>query len=152
MRILVFTDSHGRTDYLELALLMHPEADLIVHLGDYERDMEDMSVFTGGKRVVRVCGNCDYASALPANELLTCGGKRILCTHGYMEYVKHGEEALIAKAADVRADIVLYGHTHQSVNRYEDGLYIFNPGAMCDRCFGVVDITPGGIICIPMEV
>lgn len=152
MRILVFTDSHSRTGYLELALAMHPEADVIVHLGDYELDMEEIAGLIGNKKTVQVCGNCDYASTLPTNELIVCEGKRILCTHGHMERVKHGEEQLIEKAKSINADIVLYGHTHQMVNHYEDGLYVFNPGAAFDRCFGVVDITPGGVICIPMEV
>ena len=42
MRILVFSDSHGSTWRMRDALLDHPEADMIIHLGDGERDVENL--------------------------------------------------------------------------------------------------------------
>jgi hypothetical protein len=47
-----------------------------------------------------------------------------------------------------KADIVLFGHTHMPESIYKDGIYYFNPGSLKEGCYGVVDITDNGIICI----
>ena len=39
MRIIVFSDSHGGAHCIAEALMMHPEAQAVIHLGDGERDM-----------------------------------------------------------------------------------------------------------------
>ncbi len=149
MRLLVITDSHGYTRNIRELLTLHAEADIVVHLGDCERDIE---MFEGGfgeaKKLVKVCGNCDFGSDLPCNELIIAGGKKILCTHGHCEKVKFGLELLHEKAQSIKADIVLYGHTHEKVIEYEEGVYYFNPGALCDGRYGMVDITENGVACI----
>lgn len=152
MRILVFTDSHGRASKLRDAIELHPEADIIVHLGDCERDTAYIEDLIGSRKFYQVCGNCDFASQLPVNELIKVQNINILCTHGHAESVKHGTTMLEEKAKRLGVEIALYGHTHTPDNRYEDGLYIFNPGAMQDGCYGAVDITPKGIICINMTL
>ena len=152
MRIIVFSDSHGSTSYMRMALLDHPEADMIIHLGDGERDLENLSEHIGDRRIVQVCGNCDFCSQLPVNETIDIAGVRIFCSHGHAESVKYGTEGLIKKAKLLGAHIALYGHTHQAVTSYDDGLHIMNPGAVRSGQYGVIDITPSGIMLLKMEV
>ncbi|MCR5484766.1 MAG: metallophosphoesterase [Clostridiales bacterium] len=152
MRILVVSDSHG--DYLSLreAIEMQQNASVLIHLGDGERDLEKCMMLCKGMRIVRVRGNCDFASDAPPYELVTVGGKNIYCTHGFAERVKSGDYELLYRARGFGAHIVLYGHTHTPVNRYEDGLYIFNPGSVADGNYGIVDITPSGTVCVDMKL
>lgn len=152
MRILVFSDSHGSSYRMRDAIMNHPEADMIIHLGDGERDVEAVADVIGSKRVVQVCGNCDFYSQLPANEIITANGIKIFCSHGHTELVKHGTGAFIAKAKNIGARIALYGHTHESVTDYVDGLHIMNPGSIRSGEYGAVDITPQGIMLLKMKV
>lgn len=152
MRIIVFSDSHGSASYMRMALFDHPEAEMIIHLGDGERDLDKISELIEGRRVVQVCGNCDFCSSFPANEIVDVAGERIFCSHGHTESVKYGTEGLIKKAKLLGAHIALYGHTHQSVTSYDDGLYIMNPGSIRAGEYGIVDITPSGIMLLKVQV
>ncbi len=152
MRLLVFSDSHGNTARMTDAILMHKEADMIIHLGDGERDIDKIKDVIGTTPLVQVCGNCDFLSALPENEYIFAKGNKILCTHGHTEGVKHGAQMLYAKAKAAGARIALYGHTHIPVTHYDDGFYVMNPGSIREGCYGVVDITDSGIICINMKL
>jgi putative phosphoesterase len=134
------------------AILMHKEADMIVHLGDGERDIDKIRDIIGTTPLVQVCGNCDFASLLPANELVTLASTRIFCTHGHTELVKHGTQALYSKARVLGARIALYGHTHESVTDYCDGLYVMNPGSARYGEYGAIDITPSGIMLLKMNL
>ena len=152
MRILVFSDSHGSSRCIEETLLLHKDADAVIHLGDGERDMSRVEDLLKGKKVIQVCGNCDFASLLPVNEIVTLGGARIFCSHGHTELVKHGTGAFRAKARALGAHIALYGHTHESVTDYDEGLYVMNPGSARVGEYGAIDITPSGIMLLKMKL
>lgn len=135
------------------ALLMHKDADAVIHLGDGERDLDSVSDLLKNKQVIQVCGNCDpFTSPLPVNELVTLASTRILCTHGHAELVKLGTQTLYSKARSLNARIVLYGHTHESVTDYCDGLYVMNPGSARYGEYGAIDITPSGIMLLKMNL
>ena len=152
MRILVFSDSHGSTKCIRDALFYHKEASAVIHLGDGERDLRSFDGLLEGKQVIQVCGNCDFASLLPVNELITLASTRIFCTHGHTELVKHGTQTLYSKARALGARIALYGHTHESVTDYCDGLYVMNPGSARYGEYGAIDITPSGIMLLKMKL
>ena len=149
MRILVLSDSHN--DYLSLkkAIETHHSAEVVVFLGDGERDLERVEELLFCKHVIKVKGNCDIASTLDENITQTICGKKFFITHGYVENVKFGDDRLIYKGQSVDADIILYGHTHTPVNKYVDRVYVFNPGSIRDGNYGFVDITEKGeVICV----
>ena len=152
MRILVFSDSHGSTNNMRKVVELHENAEIVVHLGDGERDFDGLSDLLEGKRTVCVCGNCDFYSMLNDNEIFLAGGVKIFCTHGHNEHVKYGTNALINKALGLGARIALYGHTHEPVTDYVDELYLLNPGSIRQGDYGVIDITPAGIVCLNMKV
>ena len=152
MRILVVSDSHGRTDLLLAAIRAEGNFSMMIHLGDGARDVQNALPALDGRPFVQVRGNCDFASDLPLRIVTEEGGKRIYCTHGHMEYVKHGTETLDEKARVAGADIALYGHTHVPVQNYADGLYVCNPGALMQRSYAVLEIVPQGVMWLPKKL
>ena len=67
-------------------------------------------------------------------------------------HVKFGLTELEQAAREAHADICLFGHTHQQMTDYRGGLYLMNPGAVAEGCYGMVDITPGGIMLLPCRL
>ncbi len=146
MRILVCGDSHGRAAHLLLAAERQPSAEVIVYLGDGEADSEAL-LRLPERTVYRVCGNCDFGSQLPGWERFGGAGRQILWTHGHLPRVNESFATLRRVAGEKGAQIALFGHTHTPFLEYEEGLYLFNPGAIKDGRYGFVDITPAGIVC-----
>jgi len=152
MRILVCSDSHGRRDRLILALEQQPGAEILVFLGD---GAADAAFFARepGKQAYLVRGNCDGDSCgLPLWQEFVVLEKKILCAHGHGVNVKFGLKGLLRAGRDRAADLVLFGHTHEPLVHYEEGITLFNPGSMHDGMYGFVDITRAGIVCLNTRV
>ncbi|MBP9989483.1 MAG: YfcE family phosphodiesterase [Ruminococcus sp.] len=152
MRILVLSDSHGDKFALREAIIQQPTARIIYFLGDGERDLDFAVSSDTVTQIVKVKGNCDYASNLPAYFVDEVEGKRIYITHGYLENVKYTKENLYKRAVDNKASIALYGHTHIPDTTYKDGIWLVNPGSIREDNYAVVDITPQGIMPILMNL
>ncbi len=148
MRILVVSDTHGDSDALHQAILSQPKAEIVIHLGDGENDVDSVKPYFPNKMFLQVRGNCDFGSSLPHSEEFLTEGVRIFYTHGHIYNVKWQDDLIRAAARERHADILLYGHTHQAVSAYQDGLYILNPGSLkrIDGSYGFIDITAQGII------
>ncbi|MBQ7956790.1 MAG: metallophosphoesterase [Clostridia bacterium] len=148
MRILVLSDSHSDVYSLRNAIKNHTSAEVVVFLGDGEKDLYEVSDLLMGKHVIAVKGNCDFYSSLEENIVQTIAGKKFFITHGYLENVKFGDDRLIYKGQSLDSDIILYGHTHVPVSKYIDEIYVFNPGSIRDGNYGFIDITEKGVICV----
>ena len=148
MRILVVSDSHGNDANLRQALLSQPTAELVIHLGDGEAEVQRAKPSFPEKTFLQVRGNCDWGSTLPPSGEYVAEGVKIFYTHGHLYSVKSGLYNLVCAARERKAGIVLFGHTHAAVEDYEDGLYIFNPGSLNGwrPSYGTVDITEHGIV------
>ncbi len=149
MRILVISDSHGDALKLRKAVEQQPSAEILFYLGDGEHDLEYAGVQIPA---VKVKGNCDWGSELPAFSVDKIEGKTIYSTHGYAEFVKHGITGLMDAAKNYDAHIALYGHTHNPVTQYIDGVWYINPGSVREGNYAVVDITKSGIMPILMKI
>lgn len=153
MEFLIFSDSHGRVENIQAAIerqIKNPDA--ILFLGDGARDLDRLFLIDTPLWAVR--GNCDWASSDYADKterLLFFEGHTILLCHGHEWGVKGGLSALIAHAAEVGADIVLFGHTHvPTITTIAAGetigktvlsrpMYLFNPGSIgYEGNFGVL--------------
>lgn len=152
MRILVISDSHGDSYAVRRAIDQQPTAKILFFLGDGEYDLKFLDNAPSGLFVHKVRGNCDYGSSLPAYVVDEVEGVRIYATHGYLEQVKYTKQNLIERAADNKASIALYGHTHNPDTTYCDGLWLVNPGSIRNDSYAVIDITPKGIIPILMKL
>lgn len=148
MRILVVSDTHGDLNTLIKAVNMQPKAEIIVHCGDGEEQVDYLKATYKDKFIVAVKGNCDWCSSLNAVETLNVMGKKIFVTHGHLYNAKRGYYQIICAAREAKADVLLFGHTHMPMTSYEDGLYMMNPGSChgyMASC-GYVDITENGEI------
>ena len=159
MKILVFSDSHGKPDRLEAAIRRVP-ADAAIHLGDGARDFETARERLGADfdrrmRFFSVRGNCDLGpEGLPLESEIVLGGLRFLILHGHTRRVKYGTKDLEDYARARGVDAVLYGHTHSADDRLLPGgpgkqpLRIFNPGSIGGSLylsphFGILEIRDG---------
>ena len=149
MRILVLSDSHRHNFNLFTAIEEEPTAEVVYFLGDGANEFEEARLIYGAEKAfIGVRGNCDYACSLPDRDIRTICDKKIMATHGYVQQVKFGLMDLQLEAVSEKCDIVLFGHTHMPESIYKDGIYYFNPGSLKEGCYGVIDITENGIICI----
>ncbi len=78
MRILVVSDSHGDIFHLMQAVREQPRAEVILHLGDGEREaMELRDKLPAGCTLIQVRGNNDWGSRAPLTEERVLEGKRL---------------------------------------------------------------------------
>lgn len=152
MRILVISDSHGDSYSVRQAVMEQPTARMLFYLGDGEYDLELVECMKRPLYIHKVKGNCDFGSILPANVVDEVEGVRIYATHGYVEKVKYGTQLLRQYAADNKAAIALYGHTHNPDTTYSDGIWLVNPGSIRMGEYAVIDITAQGIMPILMKL
>lgn len=151
MRIAVISDSHGHGSIVDRIIRRETEAQVIIFLGDVTSDIEDFTYEYTDKKFYIVSGNCDMFSSYPYSTVATVDGINIFITHGHTLGVKGGTGALANAARQSECQIALYGHTHIPNIKYEDGLYIVNPGS-CSRSrdggnsYAVIDIRENGIL------
>ena len=148
MRRVAVSDSHGRSAGLLRAAELFPEAELLLHLGDGFSDLQQLQRQYPERTIAGVRGNCDMASSLPPVGEYEAQGVRIFYTHGHLYGVKSGQYTIVCAAREKKAQVLLYGHTHQAFTDYEDGLYMMNPGSLnsWEPTYGTLDITPQGIV------
>lgn len=130
------------------AIEREPSAEIVYFLGDGCHDYEDAVEIYGNKKAfICVRGNCDMYCDYPANDIRSIEGAKIYATHGYVERVKYGTYDLEYAAREAGCNIALFGHTHEALSRYSNGIHLFNPGSIKHGQYGVIDITDSGIIC-----
>ena len=156
MKCLCFSDSHGNVHAMCHALNMHRDAEVIFFLGDGLRDFEEF-IFDKSRAWLAVQGNCDYSAhfgdtIVKKTDSINILGKRIIFTHGDLYGVKYGLDGVSRLAIENNADIILFGHTHQPLEKYiptdRGGFYLFNPGSISGlhANYGVINITDSGIL------
>ena len=129
---LAFSDTHGDLTLVERVLAQYPQADGVLHLGDYTRDAQRLAQRHPDLPVHAVCGNCDIgvdAMQFPLERELVVEGKRLLLTHGHRYGVKSGYGRLAARAAAGAFDLALFGHTHIAADVQVQGVHLLNPGS-----------------------
>ncbi len=151
MRLLVVSDSHRHYQTLRKILLLHKNSDRIIFLGDGIDDFDKLDLPFPISPIL-ISGNNDWGSISPKSETLTFDGVKVFCTHGHLEHVKYGLDILTNIALENEISLVLYGHTHFQAYEYSDGLHLFNPGAVMDGNYGLVDIVNGQIMCIKANI
>ncbi len=139
MKVLVLSDSHGCASRM-VDLFYEQNYRAVIFLGDVVRDIERLSIITGGIPVYRVKGNCDMFESAPDEQIIDIEGKLIFITHGHNYHVKSGYGAFINSALAKGVDVALCGHTH--VQHYElvDKLIVANPGSIASGYYGVLTI------------
>lgn len=146
MKLLVISDSHGSTVFLEQALKRERNADIIVHLGDGADDLDTMREYTGAKLTYQCNGNMDlYRCNYTERCIFPVGGVTVFACHGHRYDVKSGLYRLYLAAKEQNARICLFGHTHSQFAEDRDGLLLLNPGSIRKGDFAVISVDNGNI-------
>lgn len=149
MKLLIFSDSHGSLQPMRDAITLE-RPDVVIHLGDYARDAEELSYDFTGLPILSVRGNCGLAEP-PRSEVLvrTFEGVKIFGVHGHRHGVKSGLLRLELAAREENAQLALFGHTHVSYCHEYEGLWLLNPGT-CGGCcptYGIAILENGTVQC-----
>ncbi len=149
MKILVVSDTHGDPGRLKKVLNQNNDFDMLIHLGDGEKDFRDIQALYPAKGMVYVAGNCDYG-VYPNEHIASAGGRKILCCHGHRYGVNYGIEMLASAALQKECTIALYGHTHVPKIETLNGVMVMNPGSLTlprggsERSYGVIEFSENG--------
>lgn len=153
MRVLVFSDSHGRAQpMLDAVSIYRPDA--VFHLGDVIRDGDKLREAYPDLPCFQVAGNCDLNPGnYPLEYTVELAGKTVFYLHGHTQYVKSGTSSAVRAAQSLGADILLFGHTHRPLKECYGGLLAVNPGAILDgRCALLTWERGGEAACLPLEL
>ena len=129
MKIYTISDTHGKINKAVEIYRRLTDVDLIIHLGDMEKDARRISELTG-KEVVSVRGNNDFLSAKENHRVLKTEFGNILLTHGHLQDVKFGLQKLFYRALELECKAALFGHTHVPLFMESNGIYFLNPGSL----------------------
>lgn len=142
MKLLIVSDTHGKLANLEKAINSQLPIDLLIHLGDGEKEVSDIKKIHPNLKTLQVKGNCDVGSKLNSSLEYTLLGKKLFITHGHDFGVKSSLYPIFTKTKELNADILLFGHTHQPFHIFEQGIFIMNPGSLGAACasYGIINI------------
>ena len=149
MKILVFSDTHARLSPMAKAV-GKIEPDLVLHLGDHDKDAQKIAQDFPHIPLRVVRGNCDMGLKSPVTDEFICDGKRIVMTHGHRYNVKMDYSALIRMGQAAKADLLLFGHTHIAYYEQLGDMHLLNPGSAgtgLGKSCGLIQITHEGIEC-----
>ncbi len=157
MKILVFSDSHGRTVDIYDAI-EREKPDGVIHLGDYTEDVRELRrayAYTS-MPIYAVRGNNDFDRDFPMFIVMTLGGVEMYLTHGHRERV-YGMSAgqLPYRAKENGCQLAMFGHTHRLFLEQIDGVMVFNPGSISlprggRKSYGRLFIEPDGFTIEPI--
>lgn len=152
MKILLFSDSHGYTLNMIKAAKKFDDIDMIIHLGDFIKDIIKLGEEIKKPVYEFVSGNNDWTKDYPSEKLILIKEKRIFITHGHLYNVKNDYKRIISKGIALNADAVFFGHTHKTEEFYYENIMFLNPGSISvpmesDRpTFCIIEIREGRII------
>jgi len=153
MKILVLSDSHSNIK-LMVDVFNKENPDMIFHLGDYIKDAITLQQYTKDVAVEFVKGNNDYRYSYEKEKIMRVDNKRIFFTHGHYYHVKRGPSEVKKKGKLLSSDITLYGHTHIPYLKYEDNMWLMNPGTINYAIYkgeypsyGIIEINNDKIKC-----
>lgn len=129
MKILLVSDTHGKTGNFERVIEKVGKIDGLIHCGDVEGS-EDYIQALADCPVYMVSGNNDFFSDLEREAEVDLGGFHIFITHGHYYGVSMDLGRLREEGLARKADIVAFGHTHKPVIKEKYGITLLNPGSL----------------------
>ena len=124
----VFSDTHSNTALMAEAV-RRTRPDVIIHLGDHDRDADILRLEFGDIPLYSVRGNCDIASAAPDWDVVPLGPVKAFITHGHLYNVGYEDVSRLVYAAQEQgAKLAMFGHTHRPFNQEIGGVKVLNPG------------------------
>ena len=128
VRAAVFSDTHGNTEPM-LRTARQAQADVLIHLGDHDRDALPLREAFPDTPLFSVCGNCDMLPLAPETLVVQLGPVKAFLTHGHLYSVSRWyTDSLVYAAQEQEAQIAMFGHTHTAVYETVGGVTLVNPG------------------------
>lgn len=146
MKLLILSDSHKNMNYM-CAAVEREQPDRIIHLGDHEQDAMRLAALYPHIPLLSVCGNCDFGTS-PERIVIELEGVRLYLTHGHTLRVKYGLLRAELAAREENCNLLLFGHTHQSLFDCYNGLWLCNPGSCSGKgriTYAVLELSDGQI-------
>lgn len=142
MEYIVLSDTHGEIELIKKVLEIHKDIKNIIFLGDVLSDVSFLNF--SNYNLVCVKGNCDFFVNMETEKVLKFKKITLLLTHGHNFLVKSGTNKLKNYAAQIGANVVLYGHTHKQEYKIEDGITLINVGSLkSEKSYGILSVTDG---------
>lgn len=143
-KVLIISDSHGDISNI-VEVYEKEKPSIVVSAGDYFRDLVELTYIYNDLNYFLVRGNCDnFFKGAQDEEIIEIRGKKIFLTHGHLYGVKESLEFLEFSSNNKGVDIVIFGHTHTPYSNLKNGIYYFNPGALKDGEYGILEIDGNG--------
>lgn len=140
MKIVVLSDTHIPVSAKDIPAKIYEDiksADLLLHAGDivslgFFNKLQGISA-----RLEAVCGNMDeppLRKMLSRKKIVKANKRTIGLIHGWGSPFGIMEIAR-KEFQDDNPDIIVFGHSHQSLCLEKDGILFFNPGSPTDKVF-----------------
>lgn len=143
MKILAVSDTHGCFERFYKACKWE-RPDVVLFSGDCSSDALDMEHIFPEIKFYIVRGNCDYDDYKTKDQMtVELEGLKIFLTHGHLYGVKRDYSLIEEKGYEEGADIVVFGHTHSPYCSENKKVTLFNPGAVLNKSYGVIEIEEG---------
>lgn len=128
MKAAIFSDTHLNTRHM-LDVIRRVRPDVVIHLGDHDKDAEEVRLEFPDIALYTVCGNCDFVTAAPETDIVPLGPVKAFITHGHLYNVKYiGADRLAYAAMEQGAQIAMFGHTHRAMQQQIGDVLVINPG------------------------
>ena len=152
MKVLVFSDSHGKIENM-LAIIDEQMPDAVIHLGDHTEDAQAISECFD-VCVYSVSGNSfgDMVSDVPVSRVIELMGHRLYLCHGHEHNVKSSYLSLSYAASEHGAELALFGHTHIPCDEEYNGVRLINPGSVSKgwrgNTYAELEVNKEKLICV----
>ncbi len=149
-RIIVFSDSHGRTAQMADILRQIPQVDYVLFLGDCLRDIYEIEKEFPEILFHYVPGNNDFYSPVSEEQIVEIDGVRIFMAHGHQYRVKTSSTTFLYRTEELKCRVGLFGHTHQAFLLQQDGMTFMNPGSISlpyrgQQSYGILELEKGRV-------
>lgn len=145
MKILVISDVHRNFNAL-LKIYESENPDVVLCGGDHSKDGEELSFVYPNSQYHIVSGNCDIFDRKYSDELVfQLENYRFFLTHGHNYSVKSWYGEIEKRGKNLGVDVVVFGHTHIQLLSQGNSITLFNPGAVINGEYGVIEINQGNI-------
>lgn len=130
MKIFVISDTHGEMGKVYEVYRNLEDIDMIIHLGDYERDAKDLCSKLPVE-VIGIKGNTDGAKTKEeSSKIIETEAGRILITHGHTDGVNYDLTNLYYRALEEGCRAAFFGNTHVPYLEDNGEVALLNPGSL----------------------
>ena len=153
MKAAVFSDTHHNNEPM-LEAVRRCRPDLLIHLGDHDRDAQALARAFPDIPLYSVSGNCDMLPLAQLVDIVPLGEVKALICHGHSYDVDMGLDRLAYAARERGCAVAMFGHTHQATQQMIGGVQLVNPGTAgrgARLTWALVETLPNGGVAVSIN-